>query len=224
MISLPPPSIISFSPEPLPVPESNHTLTSPNVQPSDPALHSTPSSPASSMPPLEDASDLETEPDLPDVTNTSALSDMSQDRPPSQPINEPATSSDVMPRRQSLPNTLLSSVMFPQRAACLDTGTPAPTSPVLSQMDMVESQSLPSSQVPESEVSSMIEVGATASTQSPTRDPLAGEVTEMRQQEPPFMTDGRGRVVWSRSGVKRSSSPFASRNHDRTANTAGDRD
>jgi hypothetical protein len=67
-------------------------------------------------------------------------------------------------------------------------------------------------------------VDTTASTQLPTRDPLPQEGPDTRQQDPPFMTDGRGRVVWSRSGVKRGNSPHSARTQDRTTNAAGDRD
>jgi hypothetical protein len=87
----------------------------------------------------------------------------------------------------------------------------------------VEFQSLPSSQAPVLEAPSVIEVDTTAGAQLPTRDPLPGEGSDVRQQEPPFMTDGRGRVVWSRSGVKPGGSPHSIRNQDRTTNASGER-
>lgn len=89
-------------------------------------------------------------------------------------------------------------------------------------MDTGESQPLSSPPAPQFEISSVIEAGVTPSPQSPTRDPLPGEVSDTRPQEPPFMTDGRGRVVWSHSGMKRGNSPLANQSQDRTPNTAGD--
>ncbi len=224
------PSTSTTSTVPLPpnptVLESTHVLTLPNTQPSDTSAHSTPSSPlsTSSMPSLIAASEWGTESDPPDITNILMPSDMLPDSRPSLPTDEPTTIPDRTPRPQSLPNTPPSSVRYPQRATCLDTGTPVPTSPVPSQVDSVESRSCPSPQAPVFEASSMIEVGTTASTQLPTRDPLPGEGSDTRSQEPPFMTDGRGRVVWSRSGVKRGTSPHSTRSQDRTANVVGDRD
>jgi len=177
------------------------------------------------MPSLLCASDSGTEPDPPGITNVSTLSDMLLDSGPPRPTDEPATIPERMrmPRPQSLPSTP-SSLRFPQRATCSDTGTPLPASPVPSQVDTVEFQSLPSSQAPVLEAPSVIEVDTTAGTQLPTRDLLPGEGSDARQQEPPFMTDGRGRVVWSRSGVKPGGSPHSTRNQDRTTNAAGDRD
>jgi hypothetical protein len=177
------------------------------------------------MPSLLAASESGTEPDPPEITNSSTLSDMLPDSGPPRPTEESATISERMrmPRPQSLPSTP-SSLRFPQRATCSDIGTPLSTSPVPSQVDMVEFQSLQSSQAPVLEAPSVIEVGTTAGTQLPTRDPLPGEGSDTRQQEPPFMTDGRGRVVWSRSGVKPGGSPHSTRNQDRTTNAAGDRD
>lgn len=208
--------------DPQPVSESIHIQTSLDTQPPDPAPFSTPSSPSStgSMPSLLG----ETEVDLSDVTNPSVPLGVFPDSRPSQPTDEPATSSDRMPHCQSLPSPPLSCVSSPQRPACPHTGTPVPTSPVPSQMDTVESQLLSSPPTSELEISSLTETGVTPSPQSPTRDPLPGEISDTRQQEPPFMTDGRGRVVWSRSGVKRGNSPLANRSQDRTPNTAGDRD
>ena len=176
------------------------------------------------MPSLLATSEFGTEPDHPDTTNASTLSEMLPDSGAWRPTDEPATISDRVPRPQSLPSTPPSPLSFPQSATCLDTGVPLSTSPVPSQMDNVECQSLPSPQTPVLEAPSVIEVGTPAGTQLPTRDPLPGEGSDTRQQEPPFMTDGRGRVVWSRSGVKPGSSPHSTRNQDRTANTAGDRD
>jgi hypothetical protein len=201
--------------DPQPVPESIDIQTSDDAQPSDPALSSIPSSPSStgSMPSL-----CETEVDVPDVTNPSVPLG------PSQPTDGSATSSDSMPHCQSLPSPPLSCVCFPQRATCLDTGTPVPTSPAPSQIDTVVSQTLSSPPAPQLEISSVTETGVTSSPQSPTRDPLWGEVPDTRQQEPPFMTDGRGRVVWSRSGVKHGNPPLETRSQDRTPNTAGDRE
>lgn len=205
--------------DPQPASEAIHVQTGLNVQSSDHALYSIPSSPSSigSVPPLLS----ETEVDPSGVTNPSVLSDVFQDSRPSQPTEEPAASSDRIPHCQSLPSPPHSCVCFPQRIACLDT-TPVPTSPVPSQMDTGESQSLSSPPAPQFEIPSVIEAGVTPSPQSPTRDPLPGEVSDTRQQEPPFMTDGRGRVVWSHSGVKRGNSPPANRSQDRTRNTAGD--
>lgn len=205
--------------DPQPAFEAIYVQTLLNVQSPDHALYSIPSSPSSigSVPPLLS----ETEVDPSGLTNPSVVSDEIQDSRPSQPIEEPAASSDRVTHCQSLPSPPHSCVCFPQRIACLDTGTPVPTSPVPSHMDTGESQSL-SPPAPQFEISSVIEVGVTPSPQSPTRDPLFGEVSDTRQQEPPFMTDGRGRVVWSHSGVKRGNSPLA-RSQDRTPNTAGDR-
>ena len=203
--------------------EGIHVQTWPNVQSSDHDLYSIPSSPSSigSVPPLLS----ETEVDPSNLTNPSMLSDVFQDSRPSQPTEEPAASSDRIPHCQSLPSPPHSCVCFPQMIACLDTGTAVPTSPVPLQMDMGEPQSLSSPPASQFEISSVIEAGVTPSPQSPTRDPLPGEVSDTRQQEPepPFMTDGRGRVVWSRSGVKHGNSPPANPSQDRTPNTAGDR-
>ena len=218
-----PPSTSSTSivTHPQPASEAIHVQTSPNVQSSDHDLYSIPPSPSSirSVPPLLS----ETEVDPPGLTNPSVLSDEFQDSQPSQPTEEPAASSDGITHCQSLPSPPHSCVCFPQRIACLDTGTPVPTSPVASQMDTGEPQSVSSPPAPQFEISSVIEAGVIPSPQSPTRDPLPGEVSDTRQQEPPFMTDGRGRVVWSRSGVKRGNSPPANRGQDRTPNSAGDR-
>lgn len=216
--------VVTLPPDPIPVPESTHPLALPNTQPSDTPLPSLPSSPfsTSSMPPLILASECGTEPDLPDITNTSMASDTFQDNRPSHPTDEPTTIFDGMPCPHSLPSTP-STVRFSQRAGCRDTGTPLPTSPVSSQVDSVDAQSLPSPQAPPIEVSSVTEVGTTASARLPTRDPFPQERSDTRQQEPPFMTDGRGRVVWSRSGVKRGGSPHPTRGQDRTTNAAGDR-
>jgi hypothetical protein len=176
-----------------------------DVQPSDPALYPIPSSPSpTEMPSLEDASDAS------DVIDPSVLSDVFQDSRPSQPTDEPAASPDRMPRCQSLPSPPLSCACFPQRAACFDIGTSVPTSPVPSETNTVEALSLSSyPPAPQFEISSVIEAGVTPRPQSPTRDTLPGEVSDTRQQEPPFMTDGRGRVVWSRSGVKGGNLPPA---------------
>lgn len=217
------PSISSTSTvtDPQPAPEVIHVQAWPNVQSSDHALDSIPPSPSSiiSVPPLLS----ETEADPSGLTNPSMQSDVFQDSRPSQPTEEPAASSDRIPHCQSLPSPPHSCLCFPQRTACLDTGTPVPTSPVPSHMDTGESQTLSSPPTPQSEISFVIEAGVTPSPQSPTRDPLPGEVSDTRQQEPPFMTDGRGRVVWSRSGVKRGNSPLANRSQDRTPNGVADR-
>jgi len=207
--------------DPQPASEAIHVQTRPNVQSSDHDLYSIPSSPSSigSVPPLLS----ETEVDPSGLTSPSVLSDVFQDSRPSQPTEEPTANSDRIPHCQSLPSPPHSGVCFPQRIACLDTGTPVPTSPVPSQMDTGEPQSLSSPPASQFEISSVIEAGVTPSPQSPTRDPLPGEVSDTRQQEPPFMTDGRGRVVWSRSGVKRGNSPLANPSQDRMPNTAGDR-
>ena len=167
---------------------------------------------------------IETEVDFSEVTNPSVSLGEFQDSRPSQPSDEPETSPDSMPRCQSLPNLPLSCACFPQRAASLDPGTPVPTSTTPSQIDTVVSQTLSSPRAPQVEISSVIETAVTASPQSPTRDPLSVEVPDTRQQEPPFMTDGRGRVVWSRSGAKHGNLPPEARIQDRTPNTAGDRD
>jgi len=205
--------------DPQPASGAVHVQTWLNDQSSDHAPYSIPSSPSSigSIPPLLS----ETEVDSSDLTNPSVLSDVFQDSRPSQPTEEPAASSDRIPQCQSLPSPPHSCVCFPQRTAGLNTGTPVPTSPVPSQMNTGESQPFSSPPAPQCEISSVIEAGVTPSPQSPTRDPLPGEVSDTRQQEPPFMTDGRGRVVWSHSGVKRGNSPPS--NRDRTPNTAGDR-
>jgi len=205
--------------------EAIHVPTWLNVQSSDHALYSIPPSPSSigSLPPLPSETESETEVDPSGLTNPSVLSDVFQDSRPSQPTEEPAANSDRITHCQSLPSPPHSCVCFSQRTARLDTGTPVPTSPVPSQMDAGESQPLPSPPAPQFEISSVNEAGVTPSPQSPTRDPLPGEVSDTRQQEPPFMTDGRGRVVWSHSGVKRGNSPLANRSQDKTPNTAGDR-
>ena len=207
--------------DPQPASEAIHVQTGLDVQSPDHALYSIPSSPSSigSVPPLLS----ETEVDSSGLTNPPVPSDVFQDSRPSQPTEEPAASSDRIPHCQSPPSPPHSCVCFPQRIACLDTGTPVPTSPVPSQMDTGESQSLSSPPPPQFEISSVIEAGVITSPQSPTREPLPVEASNTRQQEPPFMTDGRGRVVWSRSGVKRGNSPPANRNQDRMPNNAGDR-
>ena len=203
------------------MPESIHIQTSLDAQLSDPALSSIPSSPSStgSMPSL-----IETEGDLSEVTNPSVSLGVFQDSRLSQPSDEPATSSDSISRCQSLPNLPLSCAGFPQRPASLDPGTPVQTSTAPSQIDTVVFQTLSSPRAPQFEISSVIETTVTPSPQSPTRDPLSGEVPDPRQQEPPFMTDGRGRVVWSRSGAKHGNPPLETRIQDRTPNTAGDGD
>jgi hypothetical protein len=208
------------TPEPLAVPEATHIPTSLNVQPSDPLLHSVPSSPLpmTPMPPLISSSDSGAEGDPPDVTSTSLLPDICQDGRPPQPIDGSITSSDRVPPRQSHSGAPLPSLCYPQRAGGPNNGTSIPPSPVPSQRDDMESHSPLPPQAPQ--VSTVTEVGPTASNPSSTRDP-PGEVSDTRQQEPPFMTDGRGRVVWSRSGVKRGSSPPATRTQDRTPNAAG---
>lgn len=206
--------------DPQPASEAIHVQTWLNVLPSDHALDSIPPSPSSigSVSPLPS----ETEVDSSGLTNPSGQSDVFQDNQPSQPTEELAASSDRIPHCQSLSSPPLSCVCFPQRTACLDTGTLVPTSPVPSQMDTGESQPPSSPPAPQFEISSVIEAGVTPSPQSPTSDPLPGEVSDTRQQEPPFMTDGRGRVVWSHSGVKRGNSSLANPSQDRTPNTAGD--
>jgi len=194
---------------------------SPYVRRSNSPPHPTLSSPASLLS-LISTSSHEGEPDPPDITDASTLSEVFQDSRPLQPANEPTASSERMPRLQSRPSSPHPSTYVPQRITCLDdTGTPVPTSPVPSPMITEESHLLappPAS----SEAPSIIEVGANASTQLPTSDTIP-EVFDTRQQEPPFMTDGRGRVVWSRSGVKRGSSPSGMCSQDRTQHAAGDR-
>jgi hypothetical protein len=217
-------SIPTLPPDPLPAPESTPIPTSLSVQSSQPLSYSTPSSPlpTSSMPSLIAASTSGTEGNSWDLTDTSPPWDIDQDGRPSQLINGSITSSDRMPR-QSPPTAPPSSLRYHQRAGCPNNGASVPASPVPSQRDDVESHFPPNPQAQQIEVSSVTDVGPTVSTQSSTRDP-PGEVSDTRQQEPPFMTDGRGRVVWSRSGVKRGSSPPAIRGQDRAPNTAGDRE
>jgi hypothetical protein len=201
---------------------ASHTPTSLNLQPPDPLLHSIPPSPRS-MPSLEAASDFETEGDVPDVANTSSQSAINQDDRPSQPINESITDSDRMPPCQSHSGALSSSLSYAQRADGPNNGTSMPASPVPSQRDDADFRSPLSPQAPQIEVSSVTEVGLTASSPSSTGDPPGG-VSDTRQQEPPFMTDGRGRVVWSCSGMKRGGSPPPGRNRDRTPSAAGERE
>lgn len=198
---------------PQPPSEATHVQTWLNAESSEHGLYSIPSSPSSIG-----SGSLLSETEV-DPSNPLVPSDVFQDSQPSQPIEELA---DRIPHCQSLPSPPHSCVCFPQRTACLDTGTSMPTSPVPSQMDTGESQSLSFPPAPPSEISSVIGAGVTPSPQSP-RDPLPGEVSDTRQPEPPFMTDGRGRVVWSHSGVKRGNSPPANQSQDRTPNTTGDR-
>ncbi len=213
-------STMSTVSAPQPASEAIDVQTWLNAQSSDHPLYSISSSPSPiSIPPL--LSEIEV--DISDLTNPSELSDVFQDSRPSHLTEEPAANSDRISHYQSPPRPPHSCVCSPQRTACLDTGTAVPTSPVPSQMGMIESQSLPSPPAPQFEIPPVIEAGATPSPQSPTRDPLPGGVSDTRQQDPPFMTDGRGRVVWSRSGVKRGNSPLANQSQDRTPNTAGDR-
>lgn len=200
--------------DPQPPSEATHVQTWLNTETSEHDLDSIPSSP-SSIGSVSLLSETEVDP-----SNPSVPSDVFQESRPSQPIEELA---DRIPHCQSPPSPPHSCVCFPQRADCLDTGTPMPTSPVPSQMDTGESQSLSFPIAPQIEISSVIEAGVTPSPQSSTRDPLSGEVSDTRQPEPPFMTDGRGRVVWSHSGVKRGNSPPANQSQDRTSNTTGDR-
>ena len=204
-----------------PASDAIHLQSGIDVQSSDHPLDSIPPSPSSigSVPPLLS----ETEVDPSDMISPLLQSDLFQDSRPLQPTEEPAASSDRI-YCQSLPSPPHSCVCFPQRTTCLDTGTPVPTSPVPSHVDNTgESQTHSSPPTPQFEISSAIEAGVTPSPQSPTGDPLPGEVSDTRQQEPPFMTDGRGRVVWSCSGVKRGNSPLANLSQDRTPNSAGDR-
>jgi hypothetical protein len=210
-----------LTPDPLPVSEATHGLTSLNVQPSDSLLYSIPSNLpfTSPMPSLIAASESETEGDRPDVTNTPSLSEICQDGRPSLPINGSMISPDSVPC-QSHSGALISSPRYPQMAGGLDNGTSMPTSPIPSQRDM-ESHSPSPLQAQQTEMPSVPESGENAS--NPPSDPST-EISDTRQQEPPFMTDGRGRVVWSCSGVKRGGSPLAARGQDRIANAAGDRE
>ncbi|KAI0272476.1 hypothetical protein BC834DRAFT_348885 [Gloeopeniophorella convolvens] len=67
-----------------------------------------------------------------------------------------------------------------------------------------------------------VEMDSTSCPRSPTSDHVSAGMLTARQQEPPFMTDGRGRVVWSHSGVKRGDSPLASRGQERVSVNPGD--
>ncbi len=217
-------SFSTFLPDSPFVPESSHIPTS-----HDPELHvdflphSMPSSPFSEgfQPSLTSGPDVE--PDIRDTVSTCSLPDSSQDSRLS-PASESVAISDTVSPCQSP-----SSFHFALFDAC---GLPGPTpshddiflsaQPVPALRD---SDSIPSTQSLPPEAPSVSEVGANGSIQSSAGESFSGEVSDTRHQEPPFMTDGRGRVVWSCSGVKRGSSPLAIRGQqDRTPSAAGERE
>jgi hypothetical protein len=100
---------------------------------------------------------------------------------------------------------------LPGAAHPYDDDNSLPTQPVASLRDIAEFNPPVSTQSLLSEVPCVTEVDGATGVQSPAGEPLPGEVYDTRHQEPPFMTDGRGRVVWSCSGAKRGSSPLAIR-------------
>ena len=154
------------------------------------------------------------EPDFPDTISTCSLPDSDQDSYLSQPANESPAISDTESSRQSPSPFHLSPLDpcdFPD-ATRLGDESSLPTLPVASLRDVGESNSPQSTQSLLSDAPSVFEVDEATNVQSPAGEPLLfGEIPDTRHQEPPFMTDGRGRVVWSCSGAKRGSSPLAIR-------------
>ncbi|KAH9004720.1 hypothetical protein EDB86DRAFT_2885108 [Lactarius hatsudake] len=192
------------------VPEPSHIPTLHDTQShDDPILRSIPSSPLTVgfLPSL--TADSDTEPDVPGPVSTCSLPDSYQDSRLPQPPDESAAISDTAPPPRSsspFPLPLFDACGPPGTARPYD-DSPLPTLPDSSLRDIGESESVQSSL---SEAPPLAEVGATASVPSSARE-LPGGATETRHQEPPFMTDGRGRVVWSCSAAKRGSSPLAIR-------------
>jgi len=196
------------------VPEPSHIPTLHDTQlHDDPVLHPIPSSPLSVGFPPSLTTGSGTESDFPDAVSTCSLPDSYQDSRLPQPANESAAISDTVSPRQSPPPfhlTLFDACGLPGAGRPFDDNS-LPTLPVSSLRDIGESNSLQSTQSLLSESPSVTEVGAADSVQPSAGEPLPGEVPDTRHQEPPFMTDGRGRVVWSCSGTKRGSSPLAIR-------------
>ena len=197
------------------MPDPSHIPTLHDTQSHDDlVLHSIPSSPLSEGFPLSQTSGSGTEPDFPDTVSTCSLPDPYQDSHPPQPANESAAISDTLSPHQSPPPlhlSLFDACGLRGAARPYDDDNSLPTQPVASLGDIGESNSPVSTQSLLSEVPSVTEVGGATSIQSPEREPFPGEVPDTRHQEPPFMTDGRGRVVWSCSGAKRGGSPLAIR-------------
>lgn len=153
------------------------------------------------------------EPDFPDTVSTRSSPDSYQDSHLPQPINESAAISDTQSPHLS-PSPLhispfdacgLSEVARPSDDSSV------PTLPFPSPSDTGVTNSPQSTQSLLSEAPSVTEVDVAATVQPSTGEPLPGEIPDTRHQEPPFMTDGRGRVVWSCSSAKRGSSPLAIR-------------
>jgi len=202
------------------VPEPSHIPTLHDTQlHDDPVFHSVPSSPLSVgfLPSLS-------EPDFPDTVSTRSLPDSDQESDLPQPAIESAAISDTESPRRSPSPFLLDPCGLPAATRPGDEIS-LPTLPVASLWDIGEPNSPQSTQSLLSEALSVSEVDAAASIQSSTGEPLPGEIPDTRHQDPPFMTDGRGRVVWSCSGAKRGSSPLAIRTlQDRMPGTAEDRE
>ena len=153
------------------------------------------------------------EPDFPDTVSNGSMPDLYQDNHLPQPANESAAISDTeLPHRSTSPFhlPLFDACGIPEAAHSSD-DTSLSTQPVSSSRHIGEPNSPQSTQSLLSEASFVTEVDATDSVQLSTGEPLPGEIRDTRHQEPPFMTDGRGRVVWSCSGAKRGSSPLAIR-------------
>ena len=177
-------------------------------------LHSIPSSPLSVDFSLSQTSGSGTEPEFPDTVSTYSLPDSYEDDHLPQPPNESAAISDTASPYQS-PSpfhlSLLDACGLPGATRPCDEDS-LPTQPVSSLRDVEESNSPHSTQPLLPEVTSVTEaVDGVNCVQSSAGEPFPGEVRDTRHQEPPFMTDGRGRVVWSCSGAKRGSSPLAVR-------------
>jgi hypothetical protein len=191
------------------VPEPSHIPTLHGTQlHDDPVVHSVPSSPLSvGFPPSLP------EPDFPDTISTCSLPDSDQDSHLPQPANEsPVISDTESPRRSPSPFHLspLDPCGLPDATRPGDESS-MPTPPVASLRDIGEPNSPQSTQSLLSDAPSVSKVDEATSVQSSAGEPLPGEIPDTRHQEPPFMTDGRGRVVWSCSGAKRGSSPLAIR-------------
>ncbi|KAF8269842.1 hypothetical protein EI94DRAFT_1724436 [Lactarius quietus] len=191
------------------VPEPSHFPTLHDTQLHDDlVLHSIPSSPLSvGFPPSL------TEPDFPDTVITRPLPDSHQDSHLPESSTESAAISDTeSPRRSPSPFhlSLLDACGLPEVARLGDDSSP-PTLPVSFLRDIGEPNSPQSAHSLLSETPSVTEVDMAATIQSSAGEPLPGEIRDTRHQEPPFMTDGRGRVVWSCSVAKRGSSPLAVR-------------
>ncbi|KAH9072092.1 hypothetical protein EDB83DRAFT_2361116 [Lactarius deliciosus] len=178
------------------VPEPSHIPTLHDTQShDDPTLCSIPSSPLSVgfLPSL--TTSFDTDPDFSDPVSTCSLPDSYQDSRLLQPANEPAAIPDTASPHSPSPFLLpLSDACGPLGAVRPYDDNPLSTVPISPLRDIGESDSLQSTQ------------GAAAGIPSSAGEPHPGGAPDTRHQEPPFMTDGRGRVRGSSPLAIRSSS------------------